>query len=155
MIPSRISSIGGSALGEGSSLRSVYTLSCNSSELWRECRVKPREELGNENSAAHSRKRRNPSANTRESEILHSQIVKTCQPSARSSPRLAASRCRLRSILDFQYSQFVLGMRQPRAQSCPCQKHPCTKIAFRRAGNTRSGVPGSSLRCNRNLNPRR
>lgn len=34
-----------------------------------------------------------------------------------------------------------------------CQKHPWTRIAFRRRGNTTSGQPGRSRRCIRNRSP--
>jgi len=38
---------------------------------------------------------------------------------------------------------------------CRCQKHPWTKITFRRDGKTMSGFPGRSDRCSRNLYPQR
>ena len=38
--------------------------------------------------------------------------------------------------------------------SCACQKQPCTKIAARYFGNTRSGRPGKSLEYSRKRRPR-
>lgn len=46
-------------------------------------------------------------------------------------------------------------MRTPCPQSCPCQKHPCTKITFRSLVKTMSGLPGRSLRQTLNLKPNR
>lgn len=40
-----------------------------------------------------------------------------------------------------------------RGQLWRCQKHPLTNNALARPGNTRSGVPGRSLRCNRYRSP--
>jgi hypothetical protein len=39
-------------------------------------------------------------------------------------------------------------------QTCPCQKQPCTNITACLPGNTRSGLPGRSLRCNWKRKPR-
>ena len=41
----------------------------------------------------------------------------------------------------------------PFGQSCPCQKHPFTKITVLNLGKTISGDPGKSLRCSLNLRP--
>ncbi len=81
----------------------------------------------------------------------HSQMIAVRQPKLFNSAIFAVSRRPFCMILLRQYSAFAFGIRAPRTQSCPCQKHPCTKITLRNFGNTRSGFPGRSLRCNRYL----
>src|SRR5262249_50866183 len=58
----------------------------------------------------------------------HSQKVPTSQPRAFKSVLAARSRFRFPSIFPTQYARLALGTRAPRAQSCPCQKQPCTKM---------------------------
>ena len=74
----------------------------------------------------------------------HSQIRRADQPSSDNRSRAAASRFLVASILLRQEEVLVAGLAANRQPSCPCQKQPCTKITFRRPGNTMSGVPGRS-----------
>lgn len=77
----------------------------------------------------------------------------TSHPASRNCASLRASRSMLRANLSCQNSILVFGMvvfEQPRWR---CQKQPWTKIAFRDAGRTMSGVPGRSRRWRRNLRP--
>ena len=71
----------------------------------------------------------------------HSHTTNTVHPRACSRSRFAASRAMLPSSLRFQNSALVEG-RRPFRQSCPCQKHPCTKTAVRYLRSARSGAPG-------------
>ena len=83
----------------------------------------------------------------------HSQIVVYRQPAAVSLATERTSFSRFRSIFARQNSGRVEGHLKS-GQSCPCQKHPCTKIAAFQRGNTRSGFPGSFRSWRRKRNPR-
>jgi hypothetical protein len=83
----------------------------------------------------------------------HSQTTRTCQPIRLSNLRLSLSRPLFLSNLARQYSRFECGRFFPLRQLCPCQKHPCTKMALLRLGKTRSGFPGRSGTLSRNLYP--
>ena len=83
----------------------------------------------------------------------HSQTINTLHPATSSSLRFRSSRAIFPLILGPQYSRLVAGSTL-RLQPCPCQKQPCTKITHFREGNTMSGFPGKSFRCNRNRKPR-
>ncbi len=83
---------------------------------------------------------------------VHAQTTSTRQPIAVKLAILATSLARFRSILAVQKSTFDFEGR-PRGQLCPCQKQPCTKIANRCRGSTRSGDPGRSRRWSRNRYP--
>jgi hypothetical protein len=85
--------------------------------------------------------------------VWHCQTVRTSHPSRRNLRLFRLSFERFRSSFGNQNSGRDFGgwpIRHPWA----CQKHPFTKMTFRRDGNTMSGVPGSSFRCNRYLYPR-
>ena len=83
----------------------------------------------------------------------HSHTTRIRQPLSCSAPRAARSRRRLPVIFSCQNSALVAGHLNI-GQSCPCQKHPCTWITALYLGNTRSGFPGRSFRCNRKRKPR-
>lgn len=83
----------------------------------------------------------------------HSQTVSTLHPQRSKSAMFRASRLMLPSSLCAQYSARADGRLDRPQPSCWCQKQPFTKITHLRFGNTRSGVPGSSLRCRRYRNP--
>lgn len=87
------------------------------------------------------------------SRTSHSQSSRTAQPRSDNACILRASRARFASIFGDQHPRFDFD---PGASlhPCPCQKQPCTKMAFRRLGRTTSGQPGRSLRCNRKRYPR-
>lgn len=60
--------------------------------------------------------------------IEHSQTIPTRQPSSKSCFISALSLSLLRFILFCQNSVFVLGITKYLHPSCPCQKHPFTKM---------------------------
>ena len=64
----------------------------------------------------------------------------TSQPSDSSAPVVLRSRARLSATFVSQYRAFVRDRVQWSGQ--PCQKHPSTNTATRRAGNTTSGRTG-------------
>jgi hypothetical protein len=74
----------------------------------------------------------------------HSQTVNTRKPKAISSFSLRWSRLLLPLILSFQNRTFRLGKRDRAQPRCPCQKHPCTKMAHARPRLATSGEPGRS-----------
>jgi len=80
-------------------------------------------------------------------------MTATRQPKSSRATVFAESLRRFRSIFVRQYSALAFGARAPRAQSCPCQKHPLTKMSLCSPGKTRSGFPGRSSRCNRKRKP--
>jgi hypothetical protein len=83
----------------------------------------------------------------------HSQTTAVRQPASCSLVRLCASRATLPSNLADQKAALVAGVVVKRHSTWRCQKHPCTRTAARYFGNTRSGLPGKSATCSRNLNP--
>lgn len=85
--------------------------------------------------------------------IWHSHIVNTLHPMALNALALRVSRFRFLSNLSLQNVARVPGMR-PFWQLWACQKQPWTKMTAPYFGNTRSGRPGRSFLCRRNLNPR-
>jgi len=87
--------------------------------------------------------------------VSHDQTTSTDHPSASRSVIFRASRAMLSSNFRAQNSARVFGVLAARHPEWRCQKHPCTKITFRRPGNAMSGVPGKSRRCRRNRYPRR
>ena len=89
------------------------------------------------------------------SRTSHSQITRTRCTETRSSHTLDSSRCRLRFSFSFQYSVFVFGQEASLQLSWECQKHPCTKMAHFAFLFAKSGLPGRSNTCLRNLRPMR
>ena len=89
------------------------------------------------------------------SRTSHSQITRTRYPETRSSHTFDSSRCRFRFSFSFQYSVFVLGEEASLQLSWECQKHPCTKMAHFAFLFAKSGLPGRSDTCLRNLRPMR
>lgn len=89
------------------------------------------------------------------SAVSHSHTINVCQPSRFSAAKCSASRSTLRSSFGSQYDVFECGFRASLhfRSGCWCQKHPCTKITFRRRTKTKSGFPGRFFRCSRNLYP--
>ncbi len=85
--------------------------------------------------------------------VSHCQITSVRHPCAPSSNRTRRSRSTFRSNFACQKSSRDLGCVAFLQPSCRCQKQPCTKIATFHRGNTRSGVPGKSVRCSLNLKP--
>jgi len=74
-------------------------------------------------------------------------MVRTFHPRPCSAFLLALSLSRFRSNLADQYATFERGLdfNGQLTFECWCQKHPCTKITWRRPGKQMSGFPGSSL----------
>ena len=87
-----------------------------------------------------------------ESSTLHSQTTRTSQPRLSKSILLRLSRWTALASFSLQNSRRVFGTTEF-VHPCECQKHPCTKITVLYFGNTISGFPGRSFRCNRNRNP--
>lgn len=85
--------------------------------------------------------------------VSHSQTTITRQPIFSRAASFAASLSTLRRNFCAQYSERDFGMCATLHPWCWCQKHPCTKIATLREGNTRSGLPGRECRWSRYLNP--
>ena len=85
----------------------------------------------------------------------HSHTVNTCHPSAVSFRRFLVSRFLFASSFGIQYARFDFGLCDGFWHLWRCQKHPCTKIAFLRLGNTMSGVPGRDRSWSLNRNPAR
>jgi hypothetical protein len=88
------------------------------------------------------------------SRLSHSQIISTRHPMFSSAATARASRSTFAASLGSQYSLRLFGLEARRQPGCWCQKHPWTKIANRWRGNTTSGRPGRSRRCNRKRYPR-
>ena len=84
--------------------------------------------------------------------ISHSHIVLGSHPMVTSCACDSLSLETLRLIFWFQYSTLLFGILDL-LQPCQCQKHPCTKMAIRYLGSTKSGVPGSFRLWSRNLYP--
>ena len=84
----------------------------------------------------------------------HSHTVITCHPKASRWALVTSSRCRFLAILVSQNSTLLFGLVAYWHPLCPCQKHPFTIMATPYFGSTISGLPGSFLSCNLNLNPR-
>ena len=84
----------------------------------------------------------------------HSQITAVAQPSCSNRSTALRSLILVRQNLLNQNSVFVAGT-VVLLQPCLCQKQPWTNKAKRFLGNTRSGLPGKSLRCRRNRCPAR
>lgn len=74
----------------------------------------------------------------------HSQTVRILHPREKISSCCSRSRCRFPDIFFFQNLALLDGHLKS-GQSCPCQKHPCTRMTARYFGKTRSGLPGSFL----------
>ena len=74
----------------------------------------------------------------------HSQMTKIDHPSFLSWRLIIVSLFLFPSSFSRQKSTLVFGTRLPIEQLCRCQKHPCTKMTFRRRRITRSGWPGRS-----------
>lgn len=85
--------------------------------------------------------------------VSHSQIVITRQPASTNSILTCWSRVTLVSNLPCQKSVRDLGVDAFEQPGCRCQKQPCTNIATRCFGKTRSGRPGRFLRCRRKRRP--
>ena len=81
----------------------------------------------------------------------HSQMVMQCQPISANRFCVSISLSWFLLIFATQNSRFVLGiLQQP---SCPCQKHPFTKIQVRYFFSTKSGCPGNLGELSRYRNP--
>ena len=81
----------------------------------------------------------------------HSQMVMQCHPISANRFCVSISLSWFRLIFASQNSRFVLGILQH--PSCPCQKHPFTKIQVRYFRNTKSGCPGKRGELSRYRNP--
>ena len=81
----------------------------------------------------------------------HSQMVMQCHPISANRFCVSISLSWFRLIFATQNSRFVLGILQH--PSCPCQKHPFTKIQVRYFRNTKSGCPGKRGELSRYRNP--
>lgn len=73
----------------------------------------------------------------------HSQTVMQCHPILASCFCSSRSLSLLREIFLSQNSVFVFGILKYLHPSCPCQKHPFTKMHVWYLRNTMSGCPGS------------
>jgi len=73
--------------------------------------------------------------------ISHSHSTISFQPFERNTRAFLESRRVFLLCFLFQYARFDLG-NVAAPQWWPCQKHPCTKMAFRCASITTSGFPG-------------
>ena len=73
----------------------------------------------------------------------HSHIVMLCHPMLASSCFTLLSRSWLRFTLLCQNSVLVLGITNSPHPSCPCQKHPFTKMHVLYFLSTMSGFPGN------------
>ena len=94
-----------------------------------------------------STKRESRLASALRSLVSHCQIGSTLQPRCFRESVTRLSRSRFALTFEAQYSTLDFGS-CPFVQSwCPCQKHPCTKIASRSLERTISGRPGRFLTC--------
>lgn len=84
----------------------------------------------------------------------HSHTRITFHPKSSNACIDSRSRSMLRSIFSFQNSKFDFGNRKYLQSSCPCQKHPLTKMTVLYFGKAISGVPGNFLTCTRKRSPR-
>ena len=96
-----------------------------------------------------SRNRDNLASSSVRSKVSHSHTTSTSHPRRRSAAKFLRSRWMFCSNFSRQYATRVFGVVVRVQPSWRCQKHPCTKIALRSLGKTRSGVPGRSRRCRR------
>lgn len=94
-------------------------------------------------------------ASARCSRSSHSQTTSTFQPACRSAFCWRRSRSRFILSFSFHHSRFDAGNVENRHPPWRCQKQPCTNTTVLNLGKTRSGVPGRSRRCRRNLRPAR
>ncbi len=85
---------------------------------------------------------------------LHSQAIITFHPSFLSAWSAFESLASFLLIFVNQNSVLVFGTTKYLHPLCPCQKHPCMKMAVLYLGSTISGFPGRVLSCNLYLNPR-
>ena len=76
-----------------------------------------------------------------------------CQPISANFRCSSKSLSLLRSIFACQNSVLLFGNTKNLHPSCPCQKHPFTKITVRYLRITMSGCPGSRGWFSRYLNP--
>ncbi len=83
----------------------------------------------------------------------HCHNTRTSQPSCLSFCCVRLSRSTLPSSFFPQNSALRFGSVALGQPGCRCQKQPWTNIAVRYLGRTISGLPGRSLRCNRNRYP--
>ena len=83
----------------------------------------------------------------------HCHTTTTSHPNCLSSAMFFLSRSTFLQNLSFQNLALVFGVPLFRHPSCWCQKQPWMNIAVLCFGNTMSGDPGRSLRCNLNLSP--
>ena len=81
----------------------------------------------------------------------HSQMVMQCQPISANRFCVSISLSWFLLIFVTQNSRFVSGILQH--PSCPCQKHPFTKIQVRYFFITKSGCPGNLGELSLYLNP--
>jgi hypothetical protein len=79
--------------------------------------------------------------------VWHSQTTITAQPARRRCRATSRSRRTLSRNFFCQRMVAVRGTLVPDAQECRCQKHPWTKRTVCRSCITKSGCPGSDLRC--------
>jgi hypothetical protein len=85
--------------------------------------------------------------------VSHSHITKTFQPRLRRRCKFLRSRRTTFASFGCQYVALLTTRFRFFRHECECQKHPRTSIIFFNLGNTKSGVPGRSRRCRRNLCP--
>ena len=83
----------------------------------------------------------------------HSQIWMIVQPCVFNMWTAFLSFSLFFPIFSLHHSVLVPGNLKYLHPSCPCQKHPCTKITVRYLGKTISGLPGRSFTCSRKRNP--
>jgi hypothetical protein len=88
------------------------------------------------------------------SRVWHSHNTSTRYPASRNRASLRRSRFLFPSSFSVQYGAFDFGFDASAHLPCECQKHPCTKIAHRRALLARSGLPGNVVTCVRKRRPR-
>ena len=84
----------------------------------------------------------------------HSHMVMQCHPIDISLSRTSLSRTLLRSTFAAQKSVFDSGTLKYLHPSCPCQKHPFTKMHVLYFLSTMSGFPGNLVWLSLYLKPR-
>ncbi len=84
---------------------------------------------------------------------VHSKICRTFHPSFFSNSMFLVSFALVLFIFSSHHLVLVFGTTKYLQFSCPCQKHPFTKITVLYFGKTMSGFPGSFLQCSRYLKP--
>lgn len=85
--------------------------------------------------------------------VSHSHITSVRHPRACRAACTSRSRSVFLVSFDSQKLARVLGVYAYWQPEWRCQKQPCTKRHRRNFGNTRSGDPGRSLRCNLKRSP--